>query len=352
MESFLLNGRIIPWEQLESVAPGTPFEQETLSFLKEWKAGRPSFKIQTSGSTGSPKSIEISRDLMRQSAERTNRYLHLDRRDHALVCMNTAYIAGKMMLVRALVADMTLSIIDPSSTPLAGLTVRPTFTAMVPLQLETVLNTNASALGSFRAILVGGAPVSAALRQQAAHLDTPVFETYGMTETLTHIALKKISGPVPERHFTVLPGIEIKRNPEGCLEIRGDVTRNQWLTTTDMVELRGDEGFVWLGRKDFVINSGGVKIHPEQVEAQIEFYFREKGWTNRFVVVPFPDERLGEMVTLVIEGKLPVPDTTVLEELRYLADGYARPRKILHLDLLPETESGKIDRLSTLRHWQ
>lgn len=351
MESFLLNGRSISWEQLETAVPNTAHEADVLQFLTDWKNGSDSFEITTSGSTGPPKTIPADRQLMIQSARRTIRYLGLTHRDHALVCMNTKYIAGKMMLVRAIMANMKLTIMDPESDPFDKAGHGATFTALVPLQLQRLVTDHIPFLQHYRAILAGGAPLSAALRERCANLTTPVFETYGMTETLTHIALKRISGPAPETFFRVLPGVEIRKDHHECLQIRADVTGNKWIDTNDIVDMRGNDGFIWLGRRDFVINSGGIKIHPEQAEAKIADYFREKGWLQRFIVIPTDDPNLGETVSLVIEGRLPAAEQELLNELRYTITTYERPRRVLLMDQFPETGSGKIDRDQVIRHF-
>lgn len=348
MDGFNLNGRYIPWDRLERSDPKTTFEQSTLNFLQAWKSGEESFELTSSGSTGPPKHYTIPRQLLTASASQTIKYLHLKNTDHAFVCMNTAYIAGKMMLVRALEADMELTIVDPVMNPFANLTERPSFMAVVPLQLDEFFKNGSNLASNIKAILVGGAPLSMSLRKKASAYKVPIYETYGMTETLTHVALKKISGPTPDQHFSLLPGVEIRQNNEECLEIRSAVTRNQWVITNDRVAMQGKDKFIWLGRKDFVINSGGVKIHPEQVEKKLEVFFNDRGWTNRFLIGPIDNDKYGQTVTLFVEGKLPIEKDQLLDEIRYRLDAYEQPKQIVYVAEFPVGPSGKLDRLSTI----
>ncbi len=348
MDNIDLNGRQIRWDLLMDADPLSEFEEYTLQFLSDWKSGRNVFTVNTSGSTGTPKPVEIQRRHMTESAVRTIRYLNLSNKDHSFVCMNTSTIAGMMMLVRAMEANMALTIREPSSRPFSGLNVLPTFTALVPLQLTDFLNQSPEFINNFNAVLVGGAPVGSRLLKETMELKIPVYETYGMTETITHIALKRISGDHPQTTFQVLPGISVRQNAEGCLEINGDVTGGEWISTNDEVRLNPGGSFKWLGRKDHVINSGGVKIHAEKVEKKLEEYFAENNLENRFFIAPRPDERLGQCVSLFIEGPFELTDQQLTEAIRYRVDPYERPRKIIRLDRFDETPSGKINRRTTM----
>ncbi len=284
---FYLNKRFIPWDRLETTDPGSPFEKETLDFLISWQQGDSEFQLHTSGSTGNPKKISLTREQFIQSARQTNDFLQLTEEDHAHVCLNTAFIAGKIMIVRALISGMTLSASEPTTSPsFNAIPIPVTFTAVVPLQLEQVLKLPEEHLDRMKAILVGGASVSSSLLQLTQKHRVPIYETYGMTETVSHIALKRISGPMSETTFRALPGIFIRQNEEGCLEVKGAVTQDTWITTSDIVKVHGENNFEWLGRKDLVINSGGIKIHPELVEREIGQVFNERQIRNRFFIAP------------------------------------------------------------------
>jgi O-succinylbenzoic acid--CoA ligase len=204
------------------------------------------------------------------------------------------------------------------------------------------------------AILLGGGPISAALHEQVQQLAAPVYHTYGMTETATHIALRRLNGPAATDAFAPLPGVELALDERGCLAIRGPVTGGEWVQTNDLVELRADSSFVWLGRFDNVINSGGVKVHSEQVESAIEALqagHPDQPWAaRRFAITGLPDERLGEVVTLALEGA-PLPaeqEAALTAALRASLDRFETPRRIVYLPHLPQTPTGKIDRAGVL----
>jgi O-succinylbenzoic acid--CoA ligase len=342
-----------------------------LTFARQWLAGDARFGLTTSGSTGEPKPIFLARSQMEASAFATAAALGLQGGQRALVCLPTRYVAGRMMLVRGLVLGLELLVVEPASDPLALVPAgwQPDFAAFVPLQMQTLLAAALTAPGdscyadetarAFRyrrtlegmhAILLGGGPVSAALHEQVQQLAAPVYHTYGMTETATHIALRRLNGPEATDAFVPLPGVELTLDERGCLAIRGPVTSGEWVQTNDLVQLRADNSFVWQGRFDNVINSGGVKVHSEQVETAIEALQASRPdqlWAaRRCAVAALPDTRLGEIVTLVIEGA-PLPaaeEAELAAALRAALDRFQTPRRIVYLPHLPQTPTGKIDR--------
>ena len=343
-----------------------------LDFCRRWLAGQEEFTVHTSGSTGAPKPITLRREQMAASAAATGQALGLRPGMAALVCLPVRYIAGQMMLVRGLELGLAMTLVEPSGDPLASLpaAARFDFTAVVPLQLQTLLAGPPgyrARLSGMTAILVGGAPVSAALEQQLASLAAPVWHTYGMTETATHIALRRLNGPDASPWFHPLPGVEIDVDPRGCLRLRGPMTLGQWLQTNDLIELPSTNAdplpphrspstvhgspFRWLGRWDNVINSGGVKVQVERVEAAVERAWLALGLAERrCFVAGTPDARLGEAVTLIIEGT-PLAAATqeaLLAELTARVQRFERPRRVRYLLALAETASGKIDRAASL----
>jgi O-succinylbenzoic acid--CoA ligase len=208
-----------------------------------------------------------------------------------------------------------------------------------------------------RAILVGGAPVSAALEQQIQTLTAPVYHTYGMTETATHIALRRLNGPDASPWFHPLPGVAIDVDNRGCLRVKGPMTLDHWLQTNDLVELAPatchlpPATFRWLGRWDNVVNSGGVKVQVEIVEAAVEQAWLALGWPERrFFVAGLPDERLGEAVTLVVEGApLAVEDEqALLAATQRRLERFQQPRRVIYSPRLVATATGKIDRRASL----
>ncbi len=363
--ALMIEGHAYPYEQLahwsEAKEARTLSENtlDVLRFCQQWLAGQTSFTINTSGSTGIPKPITITREQMVASARRTGATLGLQPGQHALICMPTRYIAGRMMLVRGFVLGLAMTVVEPGSDPLRGLLpeVHFDFTAVIPLQLQTLLAGPPhyqATLNQMQAILIGGGPVSPALQEQLQIIRAPIYHTYGMTETITHIALRRLNGPQASAAFTPLAGVELGVDGRGCLNIRSEITQDQMVQTNDMVELRADKSFVWLGRWDNIINSGGVKVQVEKVENAVEQVLHaldaEQLGARRFFVGALPDDRLGETVTLVIEGTplTQAQENAVRERLTTTLDKYEIPRRFYYLAQLAETPTRKIDRKTSL----
>jgi O-succinylbenzoic acid--CoA ligase len=321
-----------------------------LAFCRAWLSGAQSFVVHTSGSTGAPKPITLTRQQMQASAHATGQALGLRAGMNALVCLPTRYIAGKMMLVRGLELGLHLTVVEPASDPFTELSDSGIdFTAFVPLQMQTVLSgPNRGQLDRMHAILIGGGPVGAALEAAIQEIAAPIYHTYGMTETATHVALRRLNGADRSDRFFPLPGVQCRVDERGCLAVCGPMSNHEWQQTNDLVRLFGDGAFVWLGRWDNVINSGGVKVQVEQVEAEIErllaAFFSEQ--PRRFFVAGQPDERLGQVVTLVLEGAPLDPDLEqrVLADLRQALGAFDAPRRIVTVATFAETPTGKIDR--------
>jgi len=360
-----LTGQSYSVDQLcQSPAPGankpaSENERATLDFCYQWLSGEPDFTINTSGSTGTPKPIRLTRQQMTASARRTGATLNLRAGQQALVCLPTRYIAGRMMLVRGFVLGLDMTVVEPASDPLA--TVAPDahfdFTALIPLQLQTLLVGPPhyhAILNRMQAILIGGGPVSPALMAQLQTISAPIYHTYGMTETVSHIALRQLNGPQASTAFRPLLGVQLGVDERNCLNICADVTQDHVVQTNDLVELRADGSFIWLGRWDNVINSGGVKVQVEKVENALEQVLHALDpiglGARRFFVGPLPDARLGETVTVVLEGTpLPAPqEEAIRQRLGQVVDRYEIPRRFCYLPHLAETPTGKIDRKANL----
>ncbi len=323
------------------------------AFIQQWDKGHEWFEFQTSGSTGVPKTIQASRSAMIQSARLTGQVLGLQQGENALLCLPIDFIAGKMMVVRSKVWKMNLVIAEPTANPLLSVQshIRIDFAAMTPLQVSACIGNPATRpiFENIRNILIGGAPVSPCLQQQLHGFTNVIYETFGMTETLTHIALRRLNGPDADDYFKVLPGVEVATDDRGCLAIYAPHLDQPHIITNDLVELADPKRFRWLGRNDHVINSGGIKIIPEQVEKQLGSVIRLP-----FVIVGVPDETLGTKAVLLIE------DPNAEQEMVYRAgtEKYAeysplfeglsnpqqKPREIRFVHALPKTISGKIIR--------
>ena len=326
----------------------TAFEQATFNFTRAWLSDEDSFIITTSGSTGEAKPISITRSQMKESAMRTVDALGLIENDVSFVCLNTQYIGGRMMLVRALETNMRILAVEPSSTPLAGIRDHIDFAAMVPLQVEaTLASDEASKFDEMKAVIIGGAVVSDTLQASIQKIKAPVYATYGMTETVSHIALKRLNGDKASSYFTVLPGIGIQRDERECLVIKAPYLP-ETIVTNDLVEIIDRNTFHWLGRWDNVINSGGIKVMPEKIEAEIGKIFNSLNVHQNYFVHGIPDKRLGSKIILVVEGEFFVKKNEVLDALYQTFSKYEVPREIISIPNFAYTSTGKINRKKTL----
>lgn len=336
--------------------PQTPYEQEAIAFCRAWQSGQSEFTLQTSGSTGTPKPIQLSRAQMQASAHLTGQTLGLQPGDGALVCLNIRYVAGIMMLVRGMELGLPMTILEPVSNPLASfdpLTTRFAFTALVPLQLQTILEQapdKLPILNGMKAILVGGAATSPALEQALQAIEAPVFATYGMTETVSHIALRRLNGLEKDIWFSALNGVNLGIDERGCLHITSAATNFERVQTNDVVELIDSTRFRLLGRADLVINTGGVKVQPEPIERVIQTVLADFGPVPRLFVTGLPDDRLGQRITLIGE-QLAVTDqqwALIQEAVRTELGPYAVPKAWLSTPAFAETPTGKIERKATM----
>ncbi|WP_299986808.1 AMP-binding protein [uncultured Pontibacter sp.] len=356
-----LNGNKFYYDEIAAYSfrnsvPLNGYEAKTLEFCRDWLNGVQEFPIHTSGSTGTPKLITLSRLQMEISARRTVKLLGLKAEEHMLVCLNTEYIAGMMMLVRGLLTDMQMTIVEPVGNPL---TLAPAdevyhFASFVPMQLQTILQENHGAterLDKMKAILVGGAPVNFSLQRELQQLQVPVYHTYGMTETASHIALRLLNGPDAADYYETLEGVTIGQDNRGCLTITADLTENETLVTNDIVEILTPTRFRWIGRADNTINTGGVKVQTEVVEVAVSEALAELEQAPRFFVASQPDELLGEKVILVLEGKqlTDEEEQRVMDKMRSILRKFEMPKDIYYSPAFSETPTGKVSRLRTMQ---
>jgi O-succinylbenzoic acid--CoA ligase len=364
MKSLLLNGKVFYYDEIAAYSfrnsiPLNGYEAKTLEHCRDWLNGVQEFSLQTSGSTGVPKVITLSRQQLEASANASILALGLRKDYQALVCLNTETIGGLMLLVRAFISGMHLTIIEPTSNPLLVLPAGTVFdfASFVPMQLQDMLafpEESIPFLNQMKAILVGGAPVPDKLLQQIRQLEAPVFHTYGMTETVSHIALKQLNGNDPSPYFKTLPGIAIGTDERGCLTIIGAVTKGEKVITNDVVNLIDGQTFEWLGRADFTINSGGVKIQAEKVERSLELALEQAGLSINSFIASLPDEKLGEKVVAVLETPPLDPDceNQIKQTLKQLLTRYELPKLFLYLPIFKRTLSGKLDRIQSLKKAQ
>lgn len=315
-------------------------QQRVADFIASFQDSDAHIEVQTSGSTGTPKRMLVEKLRMLASARRTNDVLGLKPQDVALVCLPVDYIAGKMMVVRALERNMRMEVVTPSSNPLKDFDERrlgaQTLLAITPHQLAEIL-ADEHALQVIKRvshIIIGGGALPKRVEQMAKSLPGSVYATYGMTETLSHIALRRVNGAHPEKHFSPLEGVALSQDTEGCLIISDSLTTDAPLVTNDLVELLPDGRFRVLGRRDNVICSGGVKLQIEELERKL----------SEVISVPFlltyvSDERLGQALTMLYTG-----DALPSELQKFCMERVGRyevPKHFFHISQLPMTETGK-----------
>jgi O-succinylbenzoic acid--CoA ligase len=265
------------------------------------------------------------------SALATAEFFDLKATNRVLNCLSTNYIAGKMMLIRSIVLGFEMDFVAPTSNPLKNNTKIYDFVAMVPLQVENAVNE----LVNVKKLIIGGAKINENLKNQLLGLPTLVYETYGMTETITHIAVKEIS----DIYFSVLPNVTISTDTRDCLVIDVPRISNSKIITNDVVKIINDSEFELLGRIDNVINSAGVKLFPEQIEMKLANKIKA-----RFFVIGIPNDQYGEQLALVIEGNPIAFDAEFFNEL----SPFEKPKTIHFVSNFLETVSGKIKRKETL----
>lgn len=303
-------------------------------FLAEWHNDSPTVLVHTSGSTGKPKPMLVEKRRMEASARITCGFLGLKSGDSALLCMSLDYIAGKMMVVRALSFGLRLIVVKPSGNPL-GTVVEPVdFAAMVPMQVYNSLQVpeERKKLMAIKHLIIGGGAIDDALASELAGFPNHVWSTYGMTETLSHIALRRLNGPEASEWYTPFEGVSLSQTDEGCLVIDAPAVHDGPLVTNDIVEI-SDKGFRVLGRKDNVICSGGIKIQIEEVERLLRAHV-----SSPFMITKRTDKKFGEQVVMLTESM----DMDLMRDVcRQVLPKYWQPRGYLHVDALPMTETGK-----------
>ena len=338
-------GRVYSLEELSAALckPETGFPADLADFLREWISPQETVTVQTSGSTGAPKIMQAEKERMRASARMTCSFLGLEAGETALLCMPLKYIGAKMMVVRSLEYGLDLRWADPSSHPLLGLSEAPALLAMTPAQVVASLETEeeAALLRGTKHIIIGGAAVDVQLGDILRGFPNGVWSTYGMTETLSHIALRRLSGPEASDWYKPFNGVSLRLSDEGALMISAPAVCAKELKTNDRAELRADGSFRILGRLDNVINSGGVKVQIEHVEAVLSSVL-----DRPFQISAVPDSRYGEAVVMLVEGELPAPEEQMIADFHKVLEAYFCPKHVFSVPALPCTGSGKPDRAS------
>jgi len=315
------------------------WERELYTFLRLWFSPSDFIEAQTSGSTGTPQTIRLPKTTMQQSASRTIEYFGLQDGNRILLSLPSRFIAGKMMVVRAITGQMDLITVDPSSD--FDLLIDETFDfgAMVPNQVFKLLESPSGRqkIENIRNLLIGGSSIPANLETQISQLTNRVVLTYGMTETASHIAIRELSGEKHSDIYHCLQGITVTSGQNDCLQIF-DSNLTELLQTKDIAEILSLTSFRILGRVDDVIISGGIKYWPEKIEKKLESTI-----PRRFIISSLPDEKLGEKLVLVIEGEL-AGIGVINKKLTEILPSFERPKSICFLEKFPETPNGKLKR--------
>ncbi|WP_417431034.1 long-chain fatty acid--CoA ligase [Halpernia sp.] len=338
---------------LDKLSPKNEFECEVVNFIKLWFSEEKYVSVKTSGSTGMPKIIQVEREKMCISAKMTCDFLNLKEGNSALLCLPIEYISGKMMIVRAIERKLKIYVENSSLKPLKNFSKKIDFCAMTPLQVENSLDK----IHLIKKLIIGGAKVSEHLKFKISQISnltrgeaelsgtkSQIYETYGMSETLSHIALKEIF-PINENYFTVIArneaisrfnNIEISKDERNCLQIFAPMLNSEVLKTNDIVEIKNENQFKFIGRADFIINSGGLKISPEVLEKLVK-----KSIPNELIFVGIKDEILGEKLVLVIEGEKQNQILEKLKEINFPSKNH-KPKEVVFLKEFPRSETGKI----------
>lgn len=340
LEGFHYNREDLMEVAYSFIKEGYPYQQQLGLFLLDWLDNKDYIKVKTSGSTGKPKMLKIKKQAMINSAITTGDFFDLTPGKKVLNCLPSNFIAGKMMMVRAIVLGLEVDMVVPSALPRIDYEKDYDFCAFTPMQLKNF----AKYLKSIKTVIVGGGRVSNHIKSLIKDKKPQVYETYGMTETVSHIAVKKLNnfvGDHTDKYFTTLPGINISKDDRGCLVIDAPKLSDDTIVTNDLVEIYSENQFEWIGRFDNMINTGGIKVFPEKIEEKLQ----DKMDGRQFFIYGIEDDTLGEKIIMVIEGSEKDIDDTLFDAL----DKFEKPKDIFFTRKFKETASGKIHRANTIK---
>lgn len=314
------------------------YHKQIYIFLKEWFSLEETIKLYTSGSTGKPKEVVVRKKQMLESAAITCSFFNLKENDKALLCLSTDYIAGKMMLVRAIHCGLDIYPVEPKGHPLKDISSSFDFAAMVPLQVYNSLQSEKERieLSQIRNLIIGGGAISKDLEKALSILPNPIFSTYGMTETLSHIGLRKINGNNASDYYTPLPGVGLRLSDNNTLIIDIPKISDESIITNDIVKLRCDGSFRIIGRVDNTINTGGIKVQAEEVEEILKPFLK-----GNYAISSIPHPKLGEAVVLFVDN---LEDQPLEKIIREILPRHQQPMHIVKVKELPLTGGDKIDR--------
>ena len=328
----------LTWLKQESSVTESPWISELKNFTKEWFNDKDFINVHTSGSSGNPKWIKHSKASVVKSAQLTLDYFGLKEGHKMLLCLPTRFIAGKLMFVRAEQANLEIEIIAPTSNPFKDIKSKIDFIAVTPHQLIEGLNHDPQNVDHVKTILIGGGPISADLLKRIGSLRSSCFHSYGMTETITHIAIKRLNGINSSSEYKALPGVRFSTDDQGALVIHAEHLDESPLLTNDMVSLNTKTSFEYLGRMDHMINSGGIKLNPEQIEQKISSII-----TRPFLIASEKNNTFGEQLILLVEGN-EGELLDIRERIAVKLKGVEMPKAIYAVNEFSRTENGKLKR--------
>ena len=322
----------------------TLWQQSFYNFIKTWLNKNDYVEVKTSGSTGTPKIIRLDKKRMIASAKATGDFFGLKPNDKALLCLPCDYIAGKMMVVRAMVLGLNLYSIEPNGNPLEKVENEIfQFGAMIPLQVLNSLKNHRTRFENIEKVIIGGGIVDSSLLDKLQTVQNQCFATYGMTETITHIAVKTLNGISKTNLYEALKNVEFSKDKRECLVINAHYLSENQIITNDIVKLHSKSNFEWLGRFDNVINTGGIKVNPEQIEHKIESFI----YTDFFIAAK-SDKKLGSKVILIIENEDKLDTDLLKQQFQTVLTKFEMPKQIYVLPQFERTETGKIQRKRTI----
>lgn len=333
-----INGKIWSKKELQNYVLPKDLEEDYLlefwSMIQKLLDDKTYIEVQSSGSTGKPKIIQLDKKKLIASAQMTCNFFQLKDKHTALLCLSTKHIGGLMMIVRAFYSGMNLMVQKASANPLLNIQEKINFIALVPYQVQTCLAQNPEKLRNIDLVLIGGGAIQKQLEEEIDQNKIKAYSSFGMTESISHFAVREIG---KEEYYQCLEDIEIELSKRATLILHAPHLLDEKLETNDLVEIVGKDKFIWLGRSDFAIESGGLKMHPEQIERVLEKHFKE-----RILISSIPSVEFNNELILIIEGEKRAIDEKIFNAL----NAYERPKKIFFLDAFVESNA-KINRIKT-----
>lgn len=326
------------------------YEKSVLKFIIDWVNQKNSWTITTSGSTGKPKSISLNRNLMKYSAYQTIHALKIQKQANSLLSINANFVGGKMMIVRSLENNMNIVVQNPSTKGLKPSNLKHPihFAAFVPIQILSFLRDSQQrkALNNIDKVIIGGAPLPHEAINEIQGFNTHFWQTYGMTETYSHVALRQLNGINKTAYFKATGDILFSVDSSNRLQLKGTITNHEVLKTNDIIKLIDEKNFEWFGRYDNIINTGGIKVSPEDLENRLFSMHQQILGSHNFFISSLPDKNLGEKLVLYIEGE--IDEYLLLNEMKISFSKYEIPKMIISKSEFVYTQTGKINREASI----